>query len=149
MIWAYRNMHDVVNSNLNRFSTQVETCRLLLEDDASDWRSEGVSAEVRALVAQHYHPEMSREDAAALFWYARNAIYLEQELENHPRVYLWNYDQFVREPEINRLYDFLGVRPAQLPLDNVSDKSVGLGQSLSIKPAIADACESLEAQIFF
>lgn len=147
-LWMYRDHHDVVNSSLNRFGTHngIDDIRPIVQGIANNWRSEGASAEVRATVAEHFSEEMNPYDAAALFWYARNMLYFDQNLEQDSRVMLCNYRDLVLKPLdfMQVLYHFMEQKfPGTHVIEDVKDSSVGRGKHVELSPAIDALCTSL------
>ena len=52
---------------------------------------------------------MNKHDAAALFWFARNQLFFEQGLHQHPRVTMLRYEDFATDPPkaIEQIYHHL------------------------------------------
>jgi hypothetical protein len=89
---------------------------------------------------------MSREDAAALYWYVRNVFFFELELDKHPCVMLCKYEDFVLDPRkmFERIYEFVELPyPQSNILSNVHAKSVGQGGQVKVGEEINKLCEDL------
>jgi hypothetical protein len=145
-LWTYRDYRDVVNSDVKLFHSQVESCRIIVDGVPGNWRSEAVPERALELIRSHYDEQMSRHDAAALIWYARNSLYFEQNLQTLPSVRLWKYDDFVQNPEKNayQIYAWLKMTPpGRRALNFVSARSVGLGHNVNINEEIEAACSEL------
>ncbi|MFP4093951.1 MAG: sulfotransferase family protein [Cyclobacteriaceae bacterium] len=147
-IWMYRHYKDVAASNLKNFGEDngVRDLSVIAKAEKNNWRSAGVSDEVRALVSHYYREDMSNFDAAALFWYARNSLFFEQDLANHPKVRMYRYSDLVMEPdvELRALYDFIGLPyPEHIADYEISRKSVGKGQEISLDPEIEAHCQAM------
>ena len=145
-LWAYRDYRDVINSNVNAFHSQIESCRIIAEGVPDNWRSEVVPERALRLVQSYYHDSMSRHDAAALMWYARNCLYFEQGLQAVPAVRLWNYDEFVKNPVniAHDIYTWLKMSPPKpSAMRFVNPKSIGLGKNVSLSNEIEVACHAL------
>lgn len=110
-IWMFRDYRDVARSNVKKFRSQIDAMRAIVGRRPGNWRSEGVSDEVHAVVAPHFCESMSRLDAAALMWYARNTLYFERELDQHGDVMLCKYEDLVARPSdtMRRVYEFLEI----------------------------------------
>jgi hypothetical protein len=87
--------------------------RLLLTNDPPNWRGEVVPDSVRAVLEERHRPDMSPYDAAALFWWARNRLFFDLGLNEHPDVFLCEYEALVAAPRpvFRSIYEFCGVRP--------------------------------------
>lgn len=149
-LWAYRNYVDAVNSNVNAFHSQVEACRIVVDNEPNNWRSELVPQASLQLMQEYYRPTMSQYDAAALMWHARNSLYFEQNLSERSTVRLWKYEQFVKHPSRNtqELYSWLRMSaPPERVYGFVSSTSIGLGRSITLTPEVDAACQLLLDQL--
>lgn len=145
-LWTYRDYRDVINSDVKLFHSQVESCRIVVDGVPGNWRSEAVPERALELIRSHYDDHMSRHDAAALMWYARNSLYFEQNLQVLPAVQLWKYDDFVQNPAKNayQIYAWLKMTPpGRCAMNFVNSRSVGLGQNVKIDEEIETACSEL------
>ena len=145
-LWAYRDYNDVINSSINAFHSQIESCRIIVDNDTVDWRSEVVPAESLQLIRNHYTPTMNPYDAAALMWHARNSLYAEQQLWQFPAIRLWKYEDFVANPAemVLRIYGWLGMSPPSRRVSHfVNPRSVGVGQNVKLNDEIDNACNAL------
>ena len=146
-IWLYRNYRDVVSSNLRKFGERngINDIRSIAQNDPNNWRSENVSDYTRSIVQTYFSEDMPPNDAAALFWYVRNQLFFEQDLDGNSRVLLVRYSDFVTNPAetMPRIYKFLG-RP--YPGDHINrevhDLSVGKGKEVMLSIEIEDLCQS-------
>lgn len=152
VLWAYRHYQDVAASNLKAFGegTGISDIRPFLSNDPSNWRSQNASEETRAIIKTHFSEKMNPNDAAALFWYARNQLFFEQNLQHHPRVTLLRYEDFVQSPltSLQKIYRFLGLPfPTQNMLKEVHAKSVKKGANVQLSPEIETLCQELYARL--
>ena len=151
-LWMYRSYHDVVNSNLKRFGMRngIDDIRPIAQDDSNNWRSAGASAQVRAFVQEHFAEDMNPYDAGALFWYARNNLYFEQNLTQNPHVMLCNYRDLALKPLhfMQELYHFMEQDfPGPHIVADVKDSSVGRGKHVELSSDIEAACADLYARM--
>jgi hypothetical protein len=151
-VWLFRHYNDVAMSNVRKFGTAavLDNIAAMAARDRSDWRSEFVPGDDGELVDSHYRPDMSPDDAAALFWYARTRLYFDLALQSDPRVLLVNYEQLVRQPEqtLAAIYRHAGARPPDAAATTgVHDRSVGRGASLRLTPSIERCCIALWVQL--
>jgi len=146
-LWMYRNYNDVVSSSLKRFGTDIgfNDISPILKRENTNWRMEGLSDETAQLITNHAD-SANPADAAALFWYARNSLYFQQDLTRDSRVFLCKYENLVTNPaeqiaEIYRKFE-LGQPGTQL-LEGISARSIGKGADVSLSPEVRNICESL------
>lgn len=147
-IWLYRNYRDVVASNLRKFGERngIDDIRPIAQNDNSNWRAEKVSDYTRSVINQHFAEDMSIEDAAALFWFARNQLFFEQNLDTNPRMLLIRYRDLASAPSetMRRIYAHLQrPYPGDDILREIHGESVGKGGTIQLSPQIAELCEDL------
>lgn len=147
-IWIYRNYKDVAFSNITHFGKENghRNLRPILENDQKNWRSENLPSNIRNVVLEHYHDDMSSYDAAALFWYVRNALFFDLGLDKREDVAMCKYEDFVSKPKenIKRLYTFLDIPyPGDKIVDEVHTKATGKGTKLTLSPEIDEICKRL------
>ena len=94
-IWMLRHYHGVARSNVRRFGEDNPNKDLqpFCSDDPLDWRCRGATKEIRETVTQLMNEGLSPLDAAALFWWARNQLYFEQQLWRDVRVRIIRYER--------------------------------------------------------
>lgn len=149
-VWLYRDFEQVVKSNVKRFSSQVRNLQAIVEREPNNWRTEHVSPATYDLISRHYAPEMSREDAAALHWLARNRVYFETELDQNPRVVIMRYNDLVTQPEemSRELYQRLKIEyPEQDVLKHVDQLSLKPIDNLPLHDEIRESCQQLMNQL--
>ena len=147
-LWAYRHYKDVAASSLKAFGDDVgvRDIRPFLNNDQTNWRSQNSSEETRAIIQKHYSKDMNAHDAAALFWFARNQLFFEQDLHEHPRVAMLRYEDFVVDPPkaIAQIYQFLNFEfPGKHILKEVHAKSVKKGNNIQLSTEIETLCQNL------
>ena len=83
VIWIYRNYTSVILSNLQKFGIKngINDIRPIFNEEENNWRSENISITTKEIIKEYFSEVMSNYDAAALFWYSRNALYFENNLE--------------------------------------------------------------------
>ncbi|ADJ28616.1 sulfotransferase domain-containing protein [Nitrosococcus watsonii] len=149
-IWLVRHYEDVVNSHLDLWTGMPESIRRIAGDrNAAGWRGRGMSDETHALVRCLYHPEISNASACALFWYFRNVLFFEQNLDQDSRVRLVGYEQLVQHPTevFNELFTFLGIAYKPHVSRKVVASSVRRRSPPKIDSAIRQICDQLLARI--
>lgn len=152
-LFMYRSAYqDVVKSDLAKFgeANAIENIRPIATNDPHNWRSEGASPEVREIVQRFFAPDMQPVDAAALFWWARNRLFLDLGLPNNARVRLCNYEYLTQQPvEVMRsIYGFIGLTPPHPGgASQVRRRSTVRQKELPIAPEVAALCECLRLQL--
>lgn len=150
-LWMFRHYGDVARSNLARFGmgNGIRNLRSIV-GLAGDWRSEGVSEDVERVVGRHFSESMNPWDAAALFWWARNALFFERGLDRRGDIRSCRYEELVSEPArvVRGIYDFLGLPfPGAAVVAAVSSRSVGLGQEIELSPPVRELCEAMHDRL--
>ena len=98
-LWLFRSCDDVVRSNVTRWPGVRNRIDEILEEPVlGGWRGAGMSDATLASLRSVYTPELSDEAANALFWYLRNQLFFDQELDKDARVLLLKYEAMVRDP---------------------------------------------------
>ena len=131
----------MVNSNVNRFRSQIEGLKSVVTGTPASWRNERVSEETMSILKNHFREDMSRADAAALGWYTRNVLYFEQGLEQRDDVLLCRYEDLIRSPEFTtkRIYAHCNFElPKRSITDSVDAVSVGKGTGIVVSEEIAE-----------
>ena len=152
-IWMYRDYADVSRSSDKRFSRNaaVRNLRAIGDTQAPQtFASENVSEYTRDIVRRLFSENMSGSDAHALFWYVRNRIYFEQNLDSHDRVMLCGYEDFVEAPEarLREIYAFIGCDfPGAHLVRGVHTRSVKSRPLENLSEPVAELCDELQAQL--
>jgi hypothetical protein len=151
-LFVYRRYADVASSDLRTFGSQnaIENIRPIATGNAHNWRSAGASQAVRDQISRFFSDSMNPNDAAALFWFARNQLYFDLELAKHSAVMLCRYEHLVAEPApvMRRIYDFAGVPCPDLShAQQVQATSVTRGKTLELMPEVRALCEQLQARL--
>lgn len=150
-LWMFRNYKDVVSSNIKRFSSQTEGIKMAITGNPPSWRSEGISEPTKKILQKFYKDDMEKADAASLGWYSINMLFFELKLDRNQNVQLFNYDDFVKNPEkeMKNIYKFLDFPFPKWPITGEVDiRSVSLGKDIKIDPEINSLCEILYNRIF-
>jgi len=152
VVWMFRGFESVAVSNINYFGTEngARDLRLLLTNDPPNWRGEFVPDSTRAVLADHYSADMNPYDAAALFWWARNRLFFDLGLDEHPDVHLCEYEALVAAPRrvMNSIYDFCDVdRPARDTTTRIHSEARDRGASSAITSEVEAVCEELQAKL--
>lgn len=112
-IWVFRHYADVVNSILSHWpGLRNRLEEIVLHHGEGEWRGKGMSADTRAMLEEHYRPDMNDASANALFWLYRNQLFFDQGLPENPAAYMVRYESIVAQPQpyVRELADVLGIR---------------------------------------
>jgi hypothetical protein len=145
-LFMYRRYEDVARSDIAKFGVRnaVANIRPIAAGDAHNWRSAGASAAVRELTRKFYSESMSPNDAAALFWLARNQLFFDLDLAHDPAVLLCQYDHLTQHPAefMSRIYRFVGVDcPDVLRVAEV--RAPAAAKRLELSDGVREQCERL------
>lgn len=151
-LFMYRRYTDVASSDLRKFGQRnaIDNIRPIAAGDRHNWRSAGATPLVREHVARFFSESMNPNDAAALFWFARNHLYFDLELAAHDAVMLCRYEHLATDPSalMRWVYDFAGVECPDLShTRQVHSGSVSKGKSLELLPEVRGLCEQLQARL--
>ena len=112
-IWMLRHYRDVARSNLRRFGIDNAHRDLepLVSGGCHDWRNRGATEQTRRTVVDFVRQGLEPLDAAALFWWARNQLYFDQELAADHRIRVLRYERVRRVPDevVSSLSRYVGV----------------------------------------
>jgi hypothetical protein len=150
-VFIYRHYAAVASSNLKLFGQMngIKNLRAIVRGDVQNWRADGVSEEVRAMVAARFDEGMNPYNAAALFWYVRNRFFFDLGLDRLPSVMLLRYEDLARDPSgaIERVYRFIGAPCSPAGAMLVRADSAGRDTGLRLSPDIEALCRDLLARL--
>lgn len=149
-LFMYRRYADVARSDMAKFGARngIYNLRPIVAGDPHNWRSEGASRSVQELAARLWSEEMNPNDAAALFWYARNQLFFDLDLANHPAVMLCQYEHLTQHPDafMRRIYDFVGVDAPDM-LKTAQVRPPREEKVLELSSDVRPLCEQLKARL--
>lgn len=151
-LWLYRHYKDVAISNLQAFGMNngIADLRPIVENQSGNWRNEGISPATRAIIATHFAEDMNPYAAAALFWFARNQLFFELNLEANCKVALCQYEDMVTHPKksLQKIYEFIErPYPGDHILVEVHARSVKRGKTITLAQEITELCDNLQAKL--
>jgi len=152
ILWMYRDFRDAAASSINMFGPDAGRYDLqsIVDNRPGDWRAEGLSDELRTIVADNFSPDMPPHDATALFWFVRNSWLFELNLHCDQRVMLLGYERLVSQSEtcLNELYAFMGRKfPGKHILPPIHQDSAGRGSDVKFSENIESLCVNLQDRI--
>jgi hypothetical protein len=150
-LFMYRRRYaDVARSDMAKFGARngVDNLRPIVAADPHNWRSEGASRSVREVTARLWSEDMNANDAAALFWYARNQLFFDLDLASHPGVILCQYEYLTQHPDafLRRIYDFVGVAPPH-ELKTAMVRPPREPKVMEFSPEVRLLCDQLQARL--
>lgn len=149
-LFMYRRCADVARSDMLKFGARngVDNVRPIAAGAPDNWRSEGASRTVQEIAARFWSEHMNPNDAAALFWYARNQLFFDLDLANHPAVMLCQYEYMTHHPDafMRRVYSFAGVDPPDV-LKTAEVRRSGAEKVLELSPEVRTLCDQLQARL--
>jgi hypothetical protein len=151
-LFMYRRYADVASSDLRKFGLQnaIDNIRPIATGNTHDWRSAGATPAVREQIARFFSETMNPNDAAALFWFARNQLYFDLELAKHNEIMLCRYEHLAAEPAtvMRRIYTFVELPCPDLShTQQVHSGSVTKGKNLELLPEVRALCDQLQARL--
>jgi hypothetical protein len=151
-LFMYRRYADVARSDLRKFGPRnaIDNIRPIAMGDSHNWRSIGASAAVRECIRRFYSESMNPQDAAALFWFARNSLYFDLNLPARADAMLCRYEHLVLDPlnVMRRIYEFVEIDcPDLAHTAHVHAGSVRKGSELQLLPEVRTLCEQLQARL--
>ena len=93
---------------------------------------------------------MSQYDAIALFWFARNQLFYELNLDRNSKVFICKYEDLVAQPRemMKAMYQFLEINYQEIRgINEVHSQSVGTGNTLELSPSIDQLCHDLQEKL--
>lgn len=150
-IWAYRGVDGRVRSALGQFgANNLMVLRELAAGRGEHrWQAGGLSRQNRELIESFDYTSMTPESAAALFWYVRNSLYFDLELERRPDVALSSYDALVADPvpAMTSLCHHLGLPFERALIAHISPRPAQQRPPLPLDPEIRRRCDELQARL--
>jgi hypothetical protein len=150
-VWVYRSVDDRVRSSLAKFGDHDRTVVNAIASGAGEglWQAGGLSAGVRATMADLAGSGLSAESASALFWWARNTMAFDLGLAGRSDVRFQSYDALLRGPEeqMRRLADFLGIAYRPAMVGHIEPRRSAPGRQLPLDSRVRGLCDALQARL--
>lgn len=149
-IWAFRNVDGRIRSALAHFgSNNLDVLAEIAAGNRDRWQAQGLSAASLDCISSFDYATITRESAAALFWYVRNMLFFEQGLDARNDVMLTSYDAFVAQPDatMTALCRFLDLRYDPSFVRHMTARQSPTPRSLDIDPEIRRRCDALETRL--
>lgn len=145
-IWMYRRPEDRANSAVTKFGdTNLRFLQELIDTGPTNrWEARGVSANTLRILRRLDPASMDAYSAAGAFWFLRNQLFFDQQLQTNPNVLLLKYEMLVKEPEptMRKVCNFIGCKFDPLMIKDIHSESVGRRAS-RLSPEISSLCSDM------
>ena len=146
-IWMLRHYSEVAQSNLSHFGREnpYRDLQPFRTGDPLDWRCRGATQGTRETVTELLDSGLEPLDAAALFWWTRNQLYLDQRLWEEERIRILRYDRACTGSDevIRSLSDWVGIA---LPRHAIAAKvrpQHGSASGGGLHPEVGRLCQEM------
>lgn len=144
VIFVARNPVDAINSMVRFFGAkQVKAVKNWVE---TDFRKQPQTPDyLREFISSHCNEDLTKEDAAGLYWLLYNDAYRFLHLRGEKRVLLVFYEDLVQKPEktTQEIATFLGLNWSPFMLEDVYSGSIGKNKKPSLTPSIDQECQEV------
>ncbi len=112
-------------------------------------REGSASHETVQLFRGLFREDITAEDGGCLYWYIRNQLYYDLELDKDPRVLIVNYEDAVLQQEqaFRRIFKFLGFPYDPQVVKDVFAGSVGKHPWPGVDGNIREVCDTLKTRL--
>ena len=145
-IWMYRRPEDRASSAVEKFGdTNLRFLQELGCQGPTDrWEARGITRETLTIVRRLNPDSMNAHTAAATFWYLRNQLFFDQNLDRNRDVLLLRYEELVTAPEVAMriLCSFIGCQFHPRMIVNIHQRSVGRSD-VHLPQEVAEACRTM------
>lgn len=145
-IWMYRRLEDRANSAVVRFGkNNQELLTAFSKGERLDsWQAMGMTKKNLALLRTFNYQAMSPQSAAVVFWYLRNSLFFDQQLDKRNDVLPLAYEDLVTNPGpiMRGVCQFLGCHFHETLVRDVHAKSVG-HRPIELDHRVRDLCEPM------
>ena len=144
-IWPVRDYRDVVNSAKRSFPHLKRTIQRVVMEPGDYWQSRGISEETHEILRELYADDLSIEESAALFWFARNRLYFEKKMHENKNILLTRYEDLVTRPRevFPEIFDFAGIPFHNKHANRVHAGSIARYPKPVLRNSISAVCEDL------
>lgn len=150
-IWMFRRYEDRANSAVVKFGAHnLEVLTDISNDKNLDiWQAQGLVEEDILLIKSFDYSDMNPGEAASLFWYLRNKLFFNQELNNDKRVMPVCYEELVNDPEgtMRKVCAHIGVQYRPYIISGIHARSLGKQQAPDIRSEITTLCDDMYARL--
>jgi hypothetical protein len=156
VLFIYRYYNDVINSSRKKFYEywSTYTGRPIEEwtppvdrwmaDDFSDYQFAPPPVVSQERIRALWHPGLNLESKIALHWLFTNQLYFDLQLDQDPRVRLFQYEAVVQDPArfFPEICQFIEIGFMPEMIESVQGSSIGKNEAPILAPEIKLACEA-------
>lgn len=144
LIFVTRNPYDAINSQVRFFGDkQVKAVKNWVKTDFR--KQPQTPAYLREFIASQCHEDLTKEDAAGLYWILYNDGYRFLHLQDEDRVLLVSYENLVQNPAktTQEIATFLDLEWTRSMAEDVYSGSVGKNKKPDLSPSIDRECQKV------
>lgn len=150
-LWMLRDYADAVSSMLRLFpgAGMRQMAQWREGAEIGRWRWRGMSDDAADVLRAHDRSDLSDAEGHALFWWYRNHLFFEQDLDTDARVLVLRYEDLAREPGVHcrRICDLAGIsdtaRMRRMPVAT----SIGKDPAPPLGDRIRGLCEAMTTRL--
>jgi hypothetical protein len=150
-LWMLRDYPDSVNSMLRSFpgAGLRQMQRLRKARDGAGWRSQGMSETTYETLLAQDRDDLSDAEGHALFWWYRNRLFFDRNLDRDPRVTLMRYEDLARDPDTHcaRLCALAGIDATAQMRRMPHPGSIGKRKPPPLAAGIRRLCDDISTQL--
>lgn len=145
-IWIYRRPDARANSAVARHGdANLRFLRELIAVGTTDrWEARGLTADTSAVLRRLDPAALDAHSAAGAFWFLRNQLFFDQQLDRNPAVLLLKYEMLVAKPAptMKAVCDFIGCEFDLRMIKDVHARSGGR-RAPRLSPEISKLCKEM------
>ncbi len=156
-IWIFRSAEDVVDSMVRKWGPDFKDVSEPVESNSEgNWELQHLWESICQEVIEAHGKasamatDQGVKDSYALYWYYRNKDYFDSDMENDPRILLFEYEDMLNNPRgvTNALLRTQSINPPRFvfPLRTAA-RSRTNSNTISFSPQIKEKCDALYARL--
>lgn len=142
-VWMYRSPDDRANSAVaSHGDANLRFLRELIAAGPTDrWEARGLTPGTSAVIRRLDPDALDAHSAAGAFWFLRNQLYFDQQLDRNPDVLLLRYEMLVANPRptMEAVCDFIGCEFDPRMIRHIHGWSVGRRND-RLSPEVSELC---------
>jgi hypothetical protein len=145
-IWVYRDYENRARSAIAKFGPDdLEVLREIAAGRAQHrWQARGLSAQCLEFIRSFDWDRMNPASACCVFWYVRNMLFFEQQLDRRQDVFPLSYDGLLAQPPtvMRALCEYLELAYSEPLVEGLRQRGSG-SPPLDIDPEVRERCDEL------
>lgn len=150
-LWVYRGVDARVRSAVSKFGSANRDVlvEIVADPNSPRWQARGLSAQAHSLLADINPASLDDESGSALFWYLRNSLFFDEDLDSRDDVMLVKYEWLVSDPGPHwaKVLDFLGMSSRPEVVEREGIRPAVARDPLEIDPRVRALCDELGARL--